>query len=309
MLRSQLPRAQVEALAAVLPGRRPDFENFRHQVDWLRPQQHPVGDEAALVAEIAFIAGADAEHDSSSTSSSPVARSSSASREDWWPEHSLSSWRYGLVGRMRQQLARAAVAALGARHHHPGRVPAVHVPAARRATLAPSWRGRSSTTETLGSLLLSATPFKMYTLPDEPEGEDHYESFLQTVEFLAGPQRADSAQGAPRRPAARADVGRPTERRRQRATLSRHELRRVMVRTERLASTPDRDGMLAEAETAGTRARGQDLHDFRSSRGCATALGQQDMLEYWRSSPYVLELMDGYVVKKELERAGRQAPR
>ena len=28
------------------------------------------------------------------------------------------------------------------------------------------------------------------------------------------------------------------------------------------------------------------------------------MLEYWRSSPYVLELMDGYLVKKELERAG-----
>ncbi len=35
-------------------------------------------------------------------------------------------------------------------------------------------------------LLLSATPFKMYTLPDEPEGDDHYRDFTQTIGFLAG---------------------------------------------------------------------------------------------------------------------------
>ena len=29
-------------------------------------------------------------------------------------------------------------------------------------------------------LLLSATPYKMYTLPDEPEGDDHYTDFLRT---------------------------------------------------------------------------------------------------------------------------------
>ena len=39
-------------------------------------------------------------------------------------------------------------------------------------------------------LLLSATPFKMYTLPDEPEGDDHYKDFLKTVEFLGGPALA-----------------------------------------------------------------------------------------------------------------------
>ena len=37
----------------------------------------------------------------------------------------------------------------------------------------PSWHANSSTTP-MRLLLLSATPFKMYTLPDEPEGDDHY---------------------------------------------------------------------------------------------------------------------------------------
>src|SRR5690606_5450737 len=40
------------------------------------------------------------------------------------------------------------------------------------------------------TLLLSATPYKMYTLPDEPDGEDHYRDFVSTVEFLAGADRA-----------------------------------------------------------------------------------------------------------------------
>src|SRR5690606_4017336 len=38
-------------------------------------------------------------------------------------------------------------------------------------------------------LLLSATPYKMYTLPEEPGGEDHYRDFTHTVSFLAGPER------------------------------------------------------------------------------------------------------------------------
>ena len=33
-------------------------------------------------------------------------------------------------------------------------------------------------------VLLSATPYKMYTLPEEAEGEDHYQDFVQTVGFL-----------------------------------------------------------------------------------------------------------------------------
>ena len=35
-------------------------------------------------------------------------------------------------------------------------------------------------------LMLSATPYKMYTIAGEPGEEDHYRDFLETVGFLFG---------------------------------------------------------------------------------------------------------------------------
>lgn len=40
------------------------------------------------------------------------------------------------------------------------------------------------------SLVLSATPYKMFTLPDEPDDEDHHKDFHDTIGFLAGPERS-----------------------------------------------------------------------------------------------------------------------
>ena len=80
--------------------------------------------------------------------------------------------------------------------------------------------------------------------PDEPEGDDHYKDFIDTVKFLAGPPRAASVQ------ASLGDLGRPVRRRAGAARSARDdvqsELRRVMSRTERLATTPDRDGLVCE---------------------------------------------------------------
>ena len=33
-------------------------------------------------------------------------------------------------------------------------------------------------------LLMSATPYKMFTTADEASGDDHYRDFLETVQFL-----------------------------------------------------------------------------------------------------------------------------
>ncbi|KAA1419208.1 helicase [Nocardioides humilatus] len=226
-------------------------------------------------------------------------------REGWKPDPHLSSWRYRLIGRMRQLLARAAVAALEpdiiildefqrftSLLHDDG-------PGAQLARALFDYGDARL-------ILLSATPFKMYTLPDETEGEDHYESFLQTFEFLADAQRRDTLKGALgdlRHGLMSADRDGAAAAR----DIAQAELRRVMVRTERLASTPDRDGMLETVELDGVELTESDLQDFAFVSEISTALGQQDMLEYWRSSPYVLELMDGYVVKKELERAGAES--
>ena len=45
------------------------------------------------------------------------------------------------------------------------------------------------------TLLLSATPYKLYTADAEIEQEDHYEDFLATTKFLLGPQ--STAPGQP----------------------------------------------------------------------------------------------------------------
>ena len=42
-------------------------------------------------------------------------------------------------------------------------------------------------------LLLSATPYKMYTLAQEAEEDDHYADFLRTVAFLQGDERQTQA--------------------------------------------------------------------------------------------------------------------
>src|SRR5690606_29835589 len=128
-------------------------------------------------------------------------------------------------------------------------------------------------------------------------------NFIETVAFLAGPERAEtvklslaelrrSLMGGDR---AQAEVARDAV---------EAELRRVMVRTERLAATPDRDGMVVPKELPGLSLSPADVQDYRFLSKVAKALKQPDMMEYWRSAPYVLELMDNYTVKKELERAG-----
>ena len=83
-----------------------------------------------------------------------------------------------------------------------------------------------------------------------------------------------------------------------------------MVRTERLASTPDRDGMVAECVMPGLELAPDDVRGLpppatRSPRRSTS----RTCWSTGAASPYVLELMDSYVVKKELERRGRRQRR
>lgn len=300
MLRSQLPQMQSDYWLKFFRGAT-QLRNFRNQVKWFDRSTVPEAMSAALVSELRTMPGRRG-HGSMLEELVACGDEFKYKREDWWPDHHLSSWRYSLVGRMRQQLARAAVAAL-----EPDII--VLDEFQRFTSLLHDDNPGAELARALFDhgdarlLLLSATPFKMYTLPDEAESEDHYTNFLQTVEFLAGAERADTTKsqlGAMRRGLMTGD--------RDLAQKARDgvesELRRVMVRTERLASTPDRDGMLTERTMPGLELVEQDLYDFRFVSRVAKALGQPDMLEYWRSAPYVLEFMDGYMVKKELESAG-----
>lgn len=157
-------------------------------------------------------------------------------------------------------------------------------------------------------ILLSATPYKMYTMRHESGEEDHYQDFLRTVRFLQPDDEAhadfESLLHEYRRELFRigidgwtqnglAEVKQEVEAR----------LKRVMVRTERLTATVDRDGMLVYAGTAGAKVEPRDLGAYLTYQRVARLLGHGDTLEYWKSAPYLLNFMDDYEMKNAFEQA------
>ena len=153
-------------------------------------------------------------------------------------------------------------------------------------------------------LLLSATPYKMYTLSDESEQDDHYKDFLSTVRFLQDNQD-ESAKlqdllkefGQELLRIGDGSTGRVLEIKADIET----RLRKVMVRTERLAATTNRDGMLAELQTPGLGPQFCDLQGYVGLQGVGSILDSGDTLELWKSAPYLLNFMDSYQLKESFK--------
>jgi hypothetical protein len=155
-------------------------------------------------------------------------------------------------------------------------------------------------------LLLSATPYKMYSLAWERE-EDHHEDFFRTAEFLLKEKPEPLEQlrkGVKEYRSAylRTEVGyRPSLQ----AAKQRIErvLHSVMVRTERLAASADRNGMLEEQTTADGLIAPRDLRAFKHFDAIAQSVDAGDQIEFWKSSAYPLNLMEDYKVKRSLKEA------
>src|SRR5690606_40248880 len=79
-------------------------------------------------------------------------------------------------------------------------------------------------------------------------------------------------------------------------------LSRIMVRTERLAASEDRDGMLREVAMDRLQLAEDDVRSYLAVQRVARSLEQGDMLAYWKSAPYMLSFMDDYQVKRRLRR-------
>ncbi|MEV6872227.1 helicase-related protein [Amycolatopsis sp. NPDC051128] len=224
------------------------------------------------------------------------------------PSTAVKRDRYQLIGALRQHVAHASVHAL-----EPDlvildefqRFKDLLNPANPGADLAHALFDHSDARV----LLLSATPYKMYTLPDEPEGDDHYADFLSTVEFLAGPDRAYGIGQRMHTIRQSLLVGENTDVARKAKTEVEQELRRVMSRTERLAVTPDRDAMIAECDLPDVALRPEDVRAYRFTDDVAHLVEPVDMIEYWRSASYLFNLMDNYKIKRKLsERIDRLDP-
>lgn len=152
-------------------------------------------------------------------------------------------------------------------------------------------------------LLLSATPYKMYTIYGEAEGDDHYRDFLQTASFLAGQKGPHEALEVLLRDFRRALLaGGEGMRERLVSLKGRIEeiLRRLMSRVERPASG---NGMLREASLARLAVAAHDVCSFARGERVARQVESASVLEYWKSAPYLLNFMDEYKYKRQVERS------
>lgn len=153
------------------------------------------------------------------------------------------------------------------------------------------------------TLLLSATPYKMYTMHHESAEDDHYADLLRTVRFLFD---SEDQTGAFKQElqSYREELFRfgnnGTSGLAQAKDAIEARLRQVMVRTERLSITTNRDAMLESHVHPGSLTA-QDLRAFALFDGVAQQLQTGDTVEYWKSAPYLLNLMEksGYKIKRE----------
>lgn len=155
-------------------------------------------------------------------------------------------------------------------------------------------------------LLLSATPYKMYTLTDDSAGEDHYKDFVRTYRFLSGDDQRAKELEALLASFRRELVGSTsTNLMRLRELKSEIEarLRLVMCRTERLASDTQRNGMLVQMPPPLAPMSSTDLDGYISLQNVADALDEGDVLEYWKSTPFALNFMEDYKLKKLFDAA------
>ncbi len=160
-------------------------------------------------------------------------------------------------------------------------------------------------------LLLSATPYKMYTMNDETE-DDHYSDFIKTLRFLYQEERiiSELEQGLEKFRRELHGLGQHSS---EEVKIARdalqNQIRRVMVRTERVSATDKRDAMLSEPPV-NIEIKPADLQQAVIVDKVARALKVSDTVEYWKSSPYLLNFMKGYELKRvlsqELDRPSKE---
>ncbi|MGQ3002519.1 MAG: DEAD/DEAH box helicase [Hydrogenophaga sp.] len=151
-------------------------------------------------------------------------------------------------------------------------------------------------------LLLSATPYKMYAA--DAEDENHYQDFVRTVHFLM----PDDPEGVSaleqdlhhfRMGLLGAQHGTQLDELDRLKGRIEATLRACMCRTERVGATLRADAMVSERSML-PQLQASDLRDFRWLDAIAEKIGESDTMEYWKSSPYLLNFMREYSQKQAL---------
>ena len=160
------------------------------------------------------------------------------------------------------------------------------------------------------TLLLSATPYKMYTLSHETD-DDHHRDFIRTVEFLHGPEGSVAPLEESLREFRSALPLAVSQDETSAASLARlsrirdrvqSELLRVMARTERRGRASGGDPML-EITKAAVDLSVDDVEAYLGARQVAAQVDAPGVMEYWKSTPYLLSFMDNYRLADRLRAA------
>ena len=164
------------------------------------------------------------------------------------------------------------------------------------------------------TLLLSATPYKLYTSDAEIEHEDHYGDFLDTTRFLLGDDdnrvaqirhRLSSFGSALKRAAAgeqdQVDVVKSAK------SAVEDSLRAIMARTERVGASGDHDAMVVERRHTVTPSS-FDVRQYLASDALFRAVGDHDPMPLWKSASYLVHFMQGYRFNEQLEAAIARSP-
>lgn len=152
-------------------------------------------------------------------------------------------------------------------------------------------------------LLLSATPYKMLSL-DLEKNDDHYPDFVHTLKFLFAENAnavadIECAIEAYRRQLLAIADGNDTS-----LLLARDRLQtallQVMCRTERVGMTRRLDAMLVEPARPATLEPADLDHAVTADRA-ARAVGAREPIEYWKSSPYLLNFLKRYDLRRRID--------
>lgn len=163
-------------------------------------------------------------------------------------------------------------------------------------------------------LLLSATPYRMFTTGSESaargiEAEDHYADFLQTLEFLLDSRERFAAVKAAihdyRRELVQAATGVAHD-----VCSARDHLQRlllpVMCRRERVGSTRERDGMIRETRLD-AELYPADVGGYLALESLREHLDGNDVIELWKSAPYLLNFGKGYELRRSFDQKAGDA--
>lgn len=154
------------------------------------------------------------------------------------------------------------------------------------------------------TLLLSATPYKMYTLYEESE-DNHYKDFLDTLAFLEkGKDEGFEKLLQEYRQELFRVRGGQFENLMHVKTRIEQRLRRVISRKERITASKTNDDMLEDrSEGRVPSLSPEEIRHFLALQKISRHLEHGDMVEYWKSASYLLNFMDGYKVKRLLHEA------